>query len=59
MCDVVLKNICSENFLQIIIKASVAECIFSKISCFRHILMNTLKRMRLKYETFSLRHILL
>ena len=59
MCDVVLKNICSGNFLQIIIKASVAEFIFNKISCFRHILMNTFKRMRLKYETFSLRRILL
>ena len=36
----VLKNVYSENFLQIIIKASVVEFIFSKIPCFQHIFLN-------------------
>ena len=31
MSSAVLKNICLENFLQITIKTSVAEFIFSKI----------------------------
>ena len=44
------KNICSKNF--------VAEFIFSKISCFQHILLNTFRRMRLNYENCSLRSIL-
>ena len=37
----VLKNICSENFLQIIINAYVAEFFFSKTTYFQQILMNT------------------
>ena len=56
---VILKNICSENFLLIIIKVSVAESIFSRISCFQHIFLNTLRRMHLNYENCSLRSILL
>ena len=56
--DVILKNICSENFTQIIIKSSVAALILSKIPCFQHILMNTFRRMRLNYENCSLRSIL-
>ena len=35
------KNISSKYFLQIIIKVSVAEFIFSKIPCFNHILLKT------------------
>ena len=38
----VLKNICSENFLQIIINAYVAEFIFSKTTYLKQIIMNTL-----------------
>ena len=55
----VLKNICSEEVLQNIIKASAADFIFSKILCFQHILLNTFRRMGLKYEDYSLRRILL
>ena len=45
--------------LQIIIKASLAEFIFSKIPCFQHIfLLNTFRRMCLNYENCSLRRIL-
>ena len=40
------KNIRSKNFLQITIKVSVAEFIFSKISCIQHILLNTVRLMR-------------
>ena len=43
----VLKNIHSDNFLRIILKASVAEFVFSKIPCFPYILMNKFKRMLL------------
>ena len=49
-------NFCSQNFLQIIIKASVANLIFSEIPCFQHlmlltsIVMNTFRRMRLENE---------
>ena len=38
-----LKNICSEHFLQIIIKLSVAQCIYNKISCFQYILLNNFR----------------
>ena len=52
------KNICSKNFLQITIKVSVAEFIFSKISCIQHILLNSFRLMRLIYENRSFRRIL-
>ena len=58
MCGAALKNIFSENFLQIIINASLTEFIFSKIPYIQHILMNTFRRMRLNYGNFSLRRIL-
>ena len=46
------------NLLQNIIKASLAEFIFSKIPCFQNILLlNTLKLMCLNYENCSLRPI--
>ena len=54
----VFKNFCSEKFLQIIIKASVEDFIFSKIPCFQHILLNAFRRMRLKYEKSSFRRAL-
>ena len=41
----------SENVLQVIIKASVTDFIFSKTPCFQHILLNSFKRHHLKYET--------
>ena len=53
-----LKNICSENFPQFIIKASTAEFIFSKVKCFQHILLNAYSRVHLKHENYSLRGIL-
>ena len=53
-----LKNFWSENFLEIIIKPCVADFIFSRTPCFRHILLNTFRRIRLKHEYYSLRHIL-
>ena len=37
------------NVLQIIINPSVVALFFSKIPCFQHILMNTVRRMRLNY----------
>ena len=43
------ESICSESFLEIIIKVSLAEFTFSNISCFQHILLNTFRRMRLNY----------
>ena len=49
----VFKNFCSEKFLQIIIKASVEDFIFSKIPCFQHILLNAFRRMLLNYEKNS------
>ena len=42
----------------IIIKASVAEDICSKIPCFQYILLNTFTRMRLKYDNYCLRRML-
>ena len=59
----VLKNICPKNFQhyhyrKVIISASVAEFIFSKIPCFQHILTNTSRRMRLNHEYCSLRCVL-
>ena len=45
-------------FLEIIIKVSVTEFVLSKIPLFQHILMNTFRRIRLKYETYFLRRIL-
>ena len=54
-------NFFPQSFLQTIIKASVADLIFSKIPCFQYfmlltsILVNTFRRMRLKYEHYSLR----
>ena len=38
--------------------ASVAKFIFSKTPCFQHMLINSFRRMRLKYENCSLRGIL-
>ena len=51
----VLKNIYSEVTVQIIIKTSVAEFIFSKIPCSHYILLNTFSWIRLKYEIYPLR----
>ena len=45
-------------FLQII-KTSVAEFNFSKVPCFQQILQNTFRQTRLKYENYSLRHLIL
>ena len=53
LSGVILKNICSEYFLQIIIKVFVAEFILSKIPRFTHILLNTFRRVRLYYQNFS------
>ena len=53
LCGVTLKNICSEIFLQTIIKGSVAEFIFNKIPCFQHIFQNTFRQMRLKNENYT------
>ena len=58
MSVVYLKNFLFESFLEIIIKASVADFIFSKIPCFQHILLNKYRRMRLKCEKYYLRRIL-
>ena len=46
------------NFLQIVIKVSLAEFIVSKIPWFKHIPLNALRRMFLDYENCSLRRIL-
>ena len=46
------KNCCSENFLQIILKASMADFIFSKFYAFSTF-SNTFRGMRLKYENYS------
>ena len=54
-----MKNIYLENFLQLIIKASVVEFIFVKIPCFLHILLNTFRQILKKYESYSLKGILL
>ena len=54
----VLKNICPQSFLQIIINAFVAEFTFSRILHLQQILMNTYKRIPLNYESYSLRSIL-
>ena len=54
----VLKNICHENILKIVIKASTMDFIFSKIPYFQHILLNTFRRMSLKYKNYCLRRIL-
>ena len=58
----IISSCCSqeflENFLEIIIKPCVADFIFSRTPCFRHILLNTFRRIRLKHEYYSLRHIL-
>ena len=43
-------NIFSENFLETIIRISVVIFIFIEIPSSRHILLNTFRRMRLKYE---------
>ena len=58
MCCVALKNICLAIFLQIVIKESVAEFVFIKTPYFQHILLNTFKRMHLKYVNYSLRRTL-
>ena len=52
LCDVALKNIFSQIFLQTIIKGSVAEFIFNEIPCFQHIFQNTFRQMRLKNENY-------
>ena len=59
MSFAILKNICSAYFLQIFVKVSAAECIFSKIPCFQHILVIGFKRMNSNYENFPSRSILL
>ena len=46
------------NFLQIIVKGSVADFKFIKIPCFQHILLNTFRWMRLKHGNYSLSRIL-
>ena len=43
-------NTFSENFLETIIRISVVIFIFIEIPSSRHILLNTFRRMRLKYE---------
>ena len=43
----------SKYYLQTIIKASVAEFIFSEVAGFQYILLNTYRRMYLKYENYS------
>ena len=48
MSGAILKNIYFENILPIIINASVADFIFSKMPCFRQFLMN------LKIDAFKL-----
>ena len=37
----------------------MVDFIFSKIPCFQHILLDSFRQMRVKYENYSLRHILL
>ena len=55
----VLKNFCSERFVQIIMKTFAIHFIFSKIPCFQEILLGRRRQMRLKYENYYLRPILL
>ena len=52
------KNICSENFLQLIIKVSAVDFTSSKISYFQYILLSTFRRMHLNYENCFFRSIL-
>ena len=54
-----LKSVCSENVLQIIIKAFVAQFIFCGIPCFQHILMNFFRQMFLNSELFFEMHLTL
>ena len=49
LADGLLKNICVWN-LQIVIKASLAEFTFSKLSCFQYILVNTFTWMDLSMK---------
>ena len=53
LSDAALKNICWENFLEIIIKTFVTV-FFSKTPCFQNIFMNAFRRMRLNCENCSL-----
>ena len=57
--ELTIDNICpvafsrkffSKNYLQIIVKASATEFIFSKVPCFYQILKNTFRTMGVKYE---------
>ena len=43
--------------MQILIKASVVDFIFSKIPCFQQIPLNAFRRIRLNYENYSFRRI--
>ena len=43
--DGVLKNIFARNFLQTVIKASMAEFTFNKLPCFQHVLVKIFRRM--------------
>ena len=54
----ILQNNCLEKILRIIIGASVAEIVFSKILWFQHMLLNTFRRILLCYENCSLWSIL-
>ena len=45
--------------MQILIKASVVDFIFSKIPCFQQIPLNAFRRIRLNYENYSLRRMYL
>ena len=58
MSVAVLKNFCSENFLQIIIQTFVVDFSFSKTPCFQHVVLGSFRQMRLQYENYSLRRIL-
>ena len=54
----VLKNICSDKVLQVIINAPAVLFTFSILLCFQRILLNTFRQMRLNHESYSLKYFL-
>ena len=50
-----LQTSSTENVFEV----SLAKLIFSKVPCFQHILLNTIRRTTLKFENYSLKDIIL
>ena len=50
-----IKSICLGKFLQSIMKTSLTQFIFSKVCCFKHIILKAFRWIRLKYVNHSLK----